>query len=469
MKLLIKWLWIIAFCHVLSIANAQNDTLHHPELEVLLKYPKSLQITIPGRNGQFVNLSHPWENQRQVLLKSDTAIYLFIDGSGIIYQYKHQHFVRLDSTIYRGYNYGAFPFIYKNELYNLGGSGYWRITGHLRKFSNKAHEWYIIPLNEENPILNEPNASMIWYDSKAGKIYCANFIDKNEGIKKQTTQNYNQYKVKVLDLNTMNWTNLGTLNRNLWAFTKTTQEVVMTPWGALLDNDGKKLLWDFEKNTLYRLPLENDKSQFITTNYLNGNLFCIDSTLYLCERDKIDTIPLSLAEFENTGIPIYVKETNQPKNNNTLVVIIAALVVVSGGLIFWKYYKPKKHQTSIQQIVNNNLGGESSLPTKSFPEYTDQEWEVIKLILQRTQNNAPTTIDELNSILGLKNKSLETQKSQRHKILTSINQKYLAIKGRELIIREPDAIDKRIKVYHIHPNAIDELKTNMSTINEGNI
>jgi hypothetical protein len=42
-----------------------------------------------------------------------------------------------------------------------------------------------------------------------------------------------------------------------------------------------------------------------------------------------------LAEFENTGIPIYVKETNQPKNNNTLVVIIAALVVVSGGLIFW--------------------------------------------------------------------------------------------------------------------------------------
>jgi hypothetical protein len=214
---------------------------------------------------------------------------------------------------------------------------------------------------------------MIWYDSKAGKIYCANFIDKKEGLKKQTTQNYNQYKVKVLDLNTMNRTNLGTLNRDLWAYTKTTQEVVMTPWGALLDNDGKKLLWDFEKNTLYRLPLENEKSQFITTNYLNGNLFCIDTTLYLCERDKIDTIPLILAEYENTGFPIYVNETNQPKNNNTLVVIIAALVVVSVGLIFWKYYKPKKHQTSIHQIVNNNLGGESSLPTKSFPEYTDQE------------------------------------------------------------------------------------------------
>ncbi|MGC8751348.1 hypothetical protein [Hydrotalea sp.] len=445
------------------MTNAQNNTAHHPEIEFLLKYPKSVHITLPGRNAEFIKLSHPWENQRQVLLKSDTAIYLFIDGSGIIYQYNHHQFVRMDSTIYRGYNYGAFPFIYKNELYNLGGSGYWRITGHLRKYSNKAHEWYIIPLNEENPVLNEPNASMIWYNPNAGKIYCANFVDKNGGIKKQTTQNYNQYKVKVLDLNTLNWTTLGTLNKTLWPFTKSTQEVAMTPWGVLLDNDGKNLLWNFEKNTLYRLPLENDKSQFIITNYLNGNLFCLDSTLYLCEKNKIDTIPLSLSEFEDTGIPIYVKEANQlHTNSNLTILIIACLVVLVGGVAFWKYYKNKQHAPSLQQIVTNNLTGEKSLYTKKFPEYTDQEWEVLKLILQNTQNNEPTSIDELNSILGLKNKSLETQKSQRYKILTSINQKYLAIKGTELIIREPDAIDKRIKVYHIHPNAIAELKANMS-------
>ena len=452
----------MAFCHVFFMANAQNDTAHHPEIEFLLKYPKSVHITLPGRNAQFINLPHPWENQRQVLLKSDTAIYLFIDGSGIIYQYKQYHFVRIDSTIYRGYNFGTFPFVYNNELYNLGGGGYWRITGHLRKFSNKAHEWYIIPLNEEDPVQNEPNATMIWYNPNAGKIYCANFIDKNEGIKKQTTQNYNQYKVKVLDLNTMNWTNLGMLNKTLWPFTKTTQEVAMTPWGALLDNDGKKLLWNFEKNTLYRLPLENDKSQFITTNYLNGNLFCVDSTLYLCEKDKIDTIPLSLSEFENTGIPIYVKEMKQSNSNSyIIIIIIASLIVLVGGVAFWRYYKPKKHTPFVQQIVTNNISSAISLPAKNFPDYTDQEWEVLKLILQRTQNNVPTTIEELNSILGLKNKSLETQKSQRHKILTSINQKYLAIKGTELIIREPDAIDKRIKVYHIHPNAVDELKANM--------
>ena len=57
------------------------------------------------------------------LVKSKTGLYVFIDGTGRLYQQidtdSVTQWTRIDSTTHFGYNIAAFPFSYQDKVYNF--------------------------------------------------------------------------------------------------------------------------------------------------------------------------------------------------------------------------------------------------------------------------------------------------------------------------------------------------------------
>lgn len=80
----------------------------------------------------------------------------------------------------------------------------------------------------------------------------------------------------------------------------------------------------------------------------------------------------------------------------------------------------------------------------------------MNLLVENSNKGIKTSIEEINSILGMDSRSIETQKAQRHKVITSINDAYIAKTDRKLIISNKLDFDRRSFVYFISE---EELKT----------
>lgn len=120
---------------------------------------------------------------RDIIVKTKQGLFVLIDGTGRVYRVQKQEneidFVRIDSTHYTGYNFGAYGFAIHDTLFSLGGYGFWRHNGHLRYFKGAQQGWEITALNIEVPILDVGGGSGyksgFWNNPDAGKIYYGEF------------------------------------------------------------------------------------------------------------------------------------------------------------------------------------------------------------------------------------------------------------------------------------------------------
>jgi hypothetical protein len=74
---------------------------------------------------------------RQELIKHNGKMYLFLAQTGFIYQMSEPEgdsvvFSKIDNTININYNISCTNFIYKDQIYNYGGYGFWNKYGHVR-------------------------------------------------------------------------------------------------------------------------------------------------------------------------------------------------------------------------------------------------------------------------------------------------------------------------------------------------
>ncbi len=121
-----------------------------------------------------------------IILNKD-GLFIPIDGTGRVYQILSNgesdiSFLRIDSTIFSGYNIGAYTFNYKDTIFSLGGYGFWQFNGHLRSFNKVNHEWDIIQLNKKLPITKDFIG--IFNDTYHDKIYFQEKKNKSdEGLK----------------------------------------------------------------------------------------------------------------------------------------------------------------------------------------------------------------------------------------------------------------------------------------------
>lgn len=474
----------ICFCGALlfwSITFSQTDTLLSP-IPALLHTRQPL--TINWRDNAFPLADTPYNRFPQELLKTKDGLFLFVNGSGRLYQLLDSdtgiQAQRIDATFFSGYNFGSYAFVYHDSIYSLGGYGLWRINGQLRVYVPQAHSWDIVPLSEEIPVLTqEDHHDMFWYNEKDAKLYIAYSMVRNQAVKHSTLNESSfDYTVRFLDLKSKDWHVAGPLHVYFRDKVALLRNIAFTPWGQLVSFGDKLLIIDYANNRLLRIQ---DAAQLairpILFQHPNTNLYyCIDSTLFFgnIAENRLSSLQLHSYDFADAGIAVYTVPTSP-------VSVIAkwiAGIAVASVLLFalWRKKKRSVLQRSIdinksgidihsatpeevaaneeEEIASNN-GGVVVVTTVAKPavSFEEKELRLLQVIINNSHTGKPTTIEEVNMVLGLAKINYDAQKNQRSLTISSINHKYARWQqtNEKLIESKPAETDKRSRIYCIAP------------------
>jgi len=437
-----------------TTGNTQTVSAGTEFLNALLKEEKAPSfITYPRA------LPRPLENIGIPFEKPDATtpvIFVFAsgrlfgipDGTGFVFEIRennaHIKVTRVDSTIYFGYNFGAMVFPFEGEIYSYGGYGHWLYNGNLRKYLPDKHEWERIPLSREVPF-DVTNTLQIkgWFDERQGDLFVVGIPSTSLG----------RDSVHVLNLHNNQWNTLG-------VFALPSDDFIgqlTSPWGIIGNAVGGEqndiYLLDFRNNDLMRLS-EKKATQLKILGHLTFPGYFVDSTLVLV-REKTERIPLAYSDFSKTGHRIY---TEQPSGlaiawysllHNWQLVASSLAGLVIGLLV--RRLRKSPNKTEKDKAIQDT------------PHFEEREKSLIQLVYQNSMQGQPTTIDDINQILGLSDKIPDVQKKHRSDVIQSIDQKFQLLTRREgsLIKKNRSAMDKRSFEFYIDMSDVESLNNHL--------
>ena len=452
---------ILIFLCLLTVTSTYSQSDIYSQLK---NGPTSISFISFSENKPFTENDPVFSNKFQKLIKCGSELYAFMDGTGRLYNYhkygKLPNWQRIDSTTHFGYNIAAFPFTYRDKIYNLGGYGIWRINGQLREFNTNEHTWDIVKLNKEIPLLFDERSNLLWYDHGKGNIYLGYSMIRNEAVKtSEIDETVLEFTVRKLDLGTKTWNDLGTLSDPLKGKIQSLLTLTMSPWGQLVTLGDKINLIDYVNNKLLLLSTNKVEYQTIVRNKFGNYLFFKDSTLFIInpKSSSSDSIKLSYKDFIPTDIPVYVPAKTRNTFQGYLITLLICIVILIILIrLFTRRFKIKLEK-NVQKIESEVITLHQPIDKKIFD---GQEITLISIILSNTEKSHLTSIEEINTTLGLTKRSFEIQKKQRSDIITNINQKFgfLFPQAAPLIIKQRSSMDRRSFDYSISKENIDKIK-----------
>jgi hypothetical protein len=365
------------------------------------------------------------------------------------------YFRRLDTTHFYGYNSGSIYLSYQDTIYNFGGWGFWKANGHLRYYSEFNREWNMKTLDKEIPLIP------IFYllNPKKGYLYYSG-DDKNVAV----TNSKSTFPVARLDLKNQKNILLGSLNPIIVnEFSKTLSTPITVPAPSLngiivIFNYNNQYLLDFEENKLLRLTNMGLRDYFLgnSRSLIANNCFIEDSTLYFTfARDttfQLYHTKITRKDFEEKGEPLYIK----PVNGYLIGGLSLLAAFFLSGFIFVKY-KKKSVKTKHGYFPGMSFDQEDATDPLHF---IDEELTLIKAIHESTLQKRYFAVDDINTHMGIKRKTLEVQKKIRTEIISRINHKFRVHSEGEndLIERVRSEQDRRYFKYMIRTENMGQLK-----------
>lgn len=403
-----------------------------------------------------------------VPIKSGQALYLWLQGTGHLFQLFWDSMTgsyrtrRLDSTTFKGYNMDAFPFSYKGTVYNLGGYGFWKRNGHLRFFDTASHQWDVVKLNREVPVIVNATGNYLWLDADKGMIYMLGYRELNDGLKEQGKF---MEKVMRLDIAKGEWEELGEIADYLKELPFTSKEVLaLSSKGMLLHLSTQELLFlSFLENKIYSINASSwDQFSFRKgpkRKYIN---FFIDSTLYSYnfQNSRLDSMVLKTDYLVDMHQPIYTVPFHFDRYKYAALTLFLFVPL----LLF-----RKRVGTLFSGRQAPPVPKDEGMNNSKLIRLEHQELQVLQLIYLNSVKKVNTGIEEINTLLGLSKRSADIQKKLRSDCLHGINDK-LALRWGitdPVIDKKRTDFDKRSFEYFISPAMLskvaDFLTTQMST------
>ena len=408
------------------------------------------------------------------IVKTPSEVLLLPQGTGRIYKLNltkdEMSWQRLDSTFFNGYNYGFYAFPWKDKIYSFGGYGFWNFNGNLRYFNEIGHEWNVNALSESIPWVNEKpqkHESFVYLDTLNGIMTIKSIGRSGDNTLKENVGGKPGNNLYSLDLQTGDWKLKGKLFRDTGFFQR-----AMTPWGLLvdwftiIDLDNNRYLSYTEK---FKQVIEG-KNNGATDNNDWLMSFCVDSTLYFGNlSDPYDSIQLSVNDWVDTGISVYDKPAGEPIFKKLDFKSFLGGILLMGILMTIFYFVSKRKNSKPTIAVTtpiNTSPPPQEPPTVVEPEnkisfrstrllelLESKERSLLVYIYDHSADERFTTIDEINRVIGVSQRSTEVQKRMRSDLIGSINDKLgLISKNKKPVIdKQRSEFDKRTFEYYIRP------------------
>jgi hypothetical protein len=455
---------LITSFYGITLSFAQSTKLPKA-LQRLIHHPGPIPIILGGNNNILPKekMDGPLKDQSQSLVKTYKRLYCNIDGTGWLYDLTDSsgwlQAKRIDSTYYQGNNFGALHFSLGDAVYSLGGYGFWRTNGLLRRFNDYTHEWDIVKIDKEIPY---SKGYLNWLDTASQKLYFSLLKFHQDGFR-NADDLYKMYQNRlfVLDIPSGHWSSF-TLDRYF--------NGIQMPckWGTLsLYGPDSVLVLNYLTNEQLLLQRELiPQFQQVFTAKRIDIFYCIDTTLYFgnFKYDLFDSIRISEKDLIHTGKRFYHMTEKKAAGVPWKTILYLLLVFL---IIPFSFYYLRKLYLSNRQIKIGGSGGQilsgnghqGHAPNGPIAPFSPMERTLIQALFDQSTVNEDLTQEELNKVLGLSMKKQSVQKKNRNDIINSINQKWglLQQTTEPLIDRKRSPDDMRIYSYSINTGAREDL------------
>ena len=407
------------------------------------------------------------------IIKKKDQVYLQLLGSGRLYQIQKQgkskyEFIRLDSTFYFGSNFGSINFFYKDTLFKLGGTGFWKIKDYFTFFSTKTNEWELLSTKKGMPVYQSKDKGILFYiDEFNGKFYLSNSIHQLDFPASLNTS-YSD-TCRVFDFKEKSWQNLGKINPTLKELLQKSVDLKTTFGPYLVFHSDLEMYWLNFSTNQYGSLVKDKQAEFREKwlklyKGLPEHLyqFVMGERFYLIRIEhngalQYESIELNSKDFVDPNAqPIYSNNffVSLLKNIEPGRPIIGNVFIIFLVLFLYSFYNKKIRKKNtpieIQSILYKNF----------FSALTSIEKELIQSIYELQIKNEQISIKAINKIIGVQQKDNITQNKCRSDYFLRINQKFkLATRASALlIVKQREETDKRIYNYNINPVFIDSMK-----------
>ena len=134
----------------------------------------------------------------------NSKTYLLYPGGGLLYSFIDGAIERIDRSFPHRNQYGGYFFSYKNNLYLIGGYGFWQTKSIITKFNFDTGDWEIINTTGQLPKGLDNGTYLINDDN----LYVFDFLSRDTNNQEEKTED-NLY---VLNLKNFSWKKMGVVN-----------------------------------------------------------------------------------------------------------------------------------------------------------------------------------------------------------------------------------------------------------------
>ena len=389
-----------------------------PVLSYLYKTNNEISSITKSNKLNLFPLKIGYQPAKFNLLKNKNGLFALVDGTGQVYKAESLvenkiTFTRIDSTNFFGNNFESINFSYNGTIYSFGGYGFWNKNGQLSHFTPGA-EWSIDKINKKYRTDN----GLYQYNPKESKIYYIEFPFKDEA----TNEKENDPLIIAFDLKSKKNIVLGKLYEKLKLQYNYFNVDLPSINSVLVGSPNEVLLVNFSNNKVYKLINSKIKEDLtgmagaeIQTTFENdGELF------YTFETDtRLRSLKVTMSDFKEEPYPLYTEI-----NNELYIGFIIALFIIATFVLLMIFYKQRNRKSKIEELAVTSDKEEIYISDLNSNEFNSIEENLINRLIEKSNIDSYLTVDELNSILGIKKKTIEIQKRVRTEAINRINHKF---------------------------------------------
>lgn len=475
MRLIRKIIHILYFIPIVyQPLNALSQEMYFKRIDSLLKTKKDLSgIKLNSLNNQISQLNQETRLTQLPstynITQANGTIYVNLNGTGSVFKIDTTGFLkRVDSTFYQGASFGALFTSYKDTILQIGGYGYWNTTGAIRFFKEKLHEWDIFRTNENIAFAQGING-LIFEDKKDGKIYLIYQENTPEFIE---TNKPRPLQLQCLNLATKQWLKAPyQINPKIASDLNDISTVATSIDGIIINTRKHKnsLLLKFAENKVINLDERLTTDLIQRKNKLPEHISFAEKdgiVLYDYINDTLYTFDVAANYKEVLADKIYLQSNNFRLQEIYPLVIIILLITTILLSLKLAQRKRKTIKNPINEAEVDDSNHSNPLHFDSFFNKLDPDEKVIlETILNNQKNNDKnTSIQELNTKMGIEKKPIKIQNNIRAASIGNINKKFSLFTSANdvLIERIRSDFDKRFFEYRLNKKIIHLLQKGLN-------
>ena len=363
---------------------------------------------------------------------SSESVYFLYPGGGIVYKYSNNTIERIDNSFAHRNQFSGFFFEYKNELYLLGGYGYWDAKNYLTKFDFQSGSWDKVYVRGTPPSSGINQGSFVKHGDS---IFVFDFFSKNS-YENTEIRDKSIYKIQ---LSKMSWEKHGRL------FNLNKDITIDDEIGAAKINVNEGLIIKYPNENFFKVknPNKNQVLVFSAKDKMpefGKNSAVLGSTLVFGSRsaDNVSNniVSVDLKNFTVSESSQLILDDNQIFQ---LYMIFVFIFLVLFTVSLFTYFK---NHNAVFYFSENAIRNE-----KRTLILTPNESKIIHKFIDST---------ELENVFLLKlfadkTKSKDSTVKKKNKIIKSFNLKFLNYFGQNLIVKKVNKNDSRQVIYSIAP------------------